>query len=328
MHSMTALATVMLVVACNSHQPPGGGPATPPNGSSTMTTQTPQPPPKTTLEQVQRWAKPGMSVGSLDTRSIGPDGVDVPGVELFMVSDPNQRPPADGNRSYTLVAIAGGVGQPILQDGPAIARAVAAATKDALTLARVGLLIGRRRGEILTAASTDQQRKANVKPPAVAGTSVEFWVLTSGVGRNLLHARFDLASAQLELGAPPPAAGDIVANAITTLADANAGMHAEALRTLAQHCSDAAAKKALFDALASHAREETRAAAAEAAPACGASAVDALIHALETDKARLVRGKAALALGEIGDRRAKPALEKATSTDIASAAKIALGKLK
>jgi len=293
-----------------------------------MTTQTPQAPPKTTLEQVQRWAQPGMSVGSLATAQVGPDGVDVPGVELFMVSDPNERPPADGNRSYTLVAIAGGVGQPILQDGPAIAKAVAAATKDTLTLARVGLLIGHRRGEILTAPSTDQQRKANVKPPAVAGNAVEFWVLTSGVGRNLLHARFDLGTAQLELGAPPVSAGDVVANAIATLADSNVGIHAEALRTLAQHCSEDAARKALFDALAKHARDETRAAAAEAAPACGASAVDALIHALETDKARLVRGKAALALGEIGDRRAKPALEKAASTDIGSAAKIALGKLK
>lgn len=328
MHPMTTLATVLLVVACNSHQSQSGGPATPPNGSSPMTTQPPQAPPKTTLEQVQRWAQPGMSVGSLVTASIGPDGVDIPGVELFMVSDPNQRPPADGVRSYTLVAIAGGVGQPILQDGSAIAQAVSAATRDALTLARVGLRIGHRRGEILTAPSNDQQRKANVKPPAVTGNRVEFWVLTSGVGRNLLLGRFDLATAQLELGTPPVSAGDVVANAIATLADANVGIHPEALRALAQHCSDDAAKKALFDALAKHAREETRAAAAEAAPACGASAVDALIHALETDKARLVRGKAALALGEIGDRRARPALEKAASTDVASAAKIALGKLK
>jgi HEAT repeat protein len=59
--------------------------------------------------------------------------------------------------------------------------------------------------------------------------------------------------------------------------------------------------------------------------------VDALIHTLEHDKAPLVRGQAANALGAIGEARARPALEKAARSDdanLAWAANHALKQLK
>lgn len=336
MHVMSALAAaVLFAFACNSHgPPPTGGPpnqlAPTGSGSSTMTNPTPptQAPATTTLEQVTRSTPPGMQVGSLSTAMVGVSGIDVPGVDLFRISDPNQAVPANGTRSYQVVAVAGGVGKPILDDKAAIMRTVLAATKDPRTLAQVGLLLGQREGEILTAATTDAERKANVAPPKLSGTKLEFWILTTGSGRQLQRVTLDLDTATLTFGSAPVAQSDVIANAVTSLATANVALHAEALRTLAQQCATPAAKQAFFDALAKHPQEQTRAAAAEASPACGAIAVDPLIHALGNDPARLVRGKAAFALGAIGDKKAIPALQKAATTDIAAAANIALDKLK
>lgn len=294
-----------------------------------MTTPTPPTPPTTTLEQVKRSA-PGMSVGKLDRASVGERGVDTPGVDIFELSDP-KAPPADGNASHKIVAIAGGVGSPILEDPGAILRAVDAGTKDAVVLARVGLIVNRRDyPQLLVAATTEQERKMNVTAPTRTGSVVEMWFYTGGMGRTLTHARLDLATGKLDrIEPPPPNAKQAVANAIAELASSpSPSQRGYALKTLAASCSDPAASKAFFGALANHASDEIRAAAADAAPACGAAAVAPLIHALEHDKARLVRGKAALALGTIGDRKAIPALEKAATTDIASAVKIALGKLK
>ncbi|HLL22123.1 MAG TPA: HEAT repeat domain-containing protein [Kofleriaceae bacterium] len=292
------------------------------------TPQNPPAPPTTTLEQVTRWAPTGMQVGSLSIAMAGESGIDVPGVELFRISDPTRGAPADGMRPYQVVAVAGGLGKPILDDKTAILRAVSDATRDAKTLARVGLLLGQRDGEILTSASTDAERKANVAAPKLAGSKVEFWILTTGVGRELQHVTLDLTSAMLSFAAAPTSQSDVIANAIASLSTPNVALHAEALRTLAKQCATPAAKQALFDALAKHPQEQTRAAAAEAAPGCGAIAVEPLIHALGHDPARLVRGKAAFALGALGDKKAIPALQKAATTDIAAAAQIALDKLK
>jgi HEAT repeat protein len=86
----------------------------------------------------------------------------------------------------------------------------------------------------------------------------------------------------------------------------------------------------LLRALGSLPRPETRAAIADVAHKCGAAAVPPLIDAMENDKSRMVRPRAASALGRIGDGRARPALAKAARSEDANlvwAANNALKKL-
>src|SRR5690606_36542950 len=112
MHAIAPLvAGALLAAACNSKTPQasGGSALGRPNetGSSTMTTlpdappPTPTAPPRTALEQVQRWAPAG--------HTVGPEALAVPGLELFRVSPPVAGIPADGARPYSIVAVAGGV---------------------------------------------------------------------------------------------------------------------------------------------------------------------------------------------------------------------------
>jgi hypothetical protein len=283
----------------------------------------PAAPPRSTLEQVQRWAPAG--------HTVAPAGITVPGLDLFMVSPPDGPVPADGMRPYSIVGIAGGVGGKLLERDE-LMRAAAQATKDAPTLACLAMLVHRRQGELLTAATTDDQRKAQVAAPAIVGNTVELWVWTTGVGRMLMRGRLDLSTGALDYAQPAVGQDDAVANAIAGLAGTSASMHAMALKTLGGACaSDPKAKQALLDTLAHHTRDDTRAAAAAAATACGPAAVDPLIHAMEHDQSNTVRWKAATALGVIGDAKARPALEKAAKSDspeLQYAAKQALGKLK
>jgi hypothetical protein len=191
--------------------------------------------------------------------------------------------------------------------------------------------VARREGEILDAPQNDEQRKAKVVAPAITGGSLVFWVWTSGVGRMLQLGKLDLSTAALELGSPPVAQGDRIAAAITALGGTNEAMQSSAIQTLGETCSDPKAQKALLGALASHPSEEVRRQVALAVKACGAPAVDPLIHALEHDQAKFVRTQAARTLGEIGDARARPALEKAAKSEdysLAILAKDALKKLK
>jgi len=313
--SVLRVAILISLLACSAR-----GSAQPDDKVQPMS---PSPPtkPKTTLEQVQQ-AYPGYHAG--------PAGMTVPGVELFALT--TDRPvPQDADNLPRIVAIAGGLGSPILE-GRDVTRAAIKGTKDPALLAQIALAVERRNGEILTAPKNDQQKQAKVVPPALAGNTVTFWVWTSGVGRMLMLAKLDLASGALELGGPPVSRDDQIAQAIEALAGTSLAMHEHAIGTLAAACaSDPKARTALFDAMAHHAREETRAVAVDASPACGPAAIDTLIKILENDAASTVRWKAAKALGDIGDKKAKPALEKAaTSSDanVKSAATRALGKLK
>lgn len=322
-------ASVLAFTACSPHpaQGNGGPPGPAETGSQTMTKPTSPPPaspPKTTLEQVQRWAPAGARVS--------PTELKVTGVELFAVRD--DRPvPADAYSGGTLVGVVGGLGGKIVERDELV-RAVIAAKPDARTLARVALWVARREGEILEAPRTDEQRKAKVGPPAIAGGALVFWVWTAGVGRMLQHARLDLATGALELGAAPAgpgAADDAIAQAIAMLASPGATMHGAALKTLAGACTNPKARQALLDALAHHGRDETRRLAALESRACGAAAVDPLIHALEHDRSADVQAQAVATLGDIGDPRARPALEKAARSEdygLAIVAKDALKKLK
>lgn len=192
MHAISALV-VSLVLACNSHSQSAVSP--PDKGSSTMTSPTPT----TTLEQVKR-SVPKLSVGKLT----GSD-IDTPGVELFELTKPDAPPPpADGESWSRIVAIAGGVGQPILEDRGAIMRAVDAATKDVVVLARVGLIVCGPSAQLLLAATNDQERKRNVVAPTRTGNVIEFWFRKGGMGYELVHARLDLATGELKRIEPPP----------------------------------------------------------------------------------------------------------------------------
>jgi HEAT repeat protein len=284
---------------------------------------TPTPPStaKTTLEQIKR---------AYPRSNVGPTEITVPGVELFALSS-DQPVVLDKENLPTIVAIAGGVGSPILE-GRDVTRAVIKATKDPEVLARVAMAVEQQGGELLTAPKNDEQKRLNVGPPAVNGNAVTFWIWTSGVGRMLRYAKLDLATGELAFPPEPGARDERIPRAIEGLASTSLSLQDRAIETLAAACAtNEAAKAALLDAAAHHKREDTRAGAVDASPACGAAAIDTLVQILEHDASSKVRWKAAKALGKIGDAKARPALEKAaksSDSDVKAEATEALEKLK
>ena len=334
MHVLMNAGMVLSLAACAGDgaagpaNPPKTQPVSPNSGSAMTQPPAPQSPPKTTREQVERWAPTGASV--VDVRARGQAGLDLAaGVDVFMVTAKDQRPAADGGNRFSVVAIVGGVGNPILEDRAAILAAVAKTTKDPQKLARLGLLLDRRDENPLTSASSDEQRKVGVKAPAIVKNAVEFWILSGSPSRNLYHCTLDLTTASLTVGGASAAAHNAVDDASAALQAGNPAALQNALDALAVACqANPAAKKLLFDTLANHAHEDARAAAAYSAPKCGHAALAPLLASLEHDKSRSVRGKVAFALAELGDKAAIPALEKATTSDISTAAGIALDQLK
>ncbi|HSN29317.1 MAG TPA: HEAT repeat domain-containing protein [Kofleriaceae bacterium] len=341
MNATTYTALVLLLGACaGDGGPPKAAPVNPPitqpvspsPGSAMTQPPAPQTPPTTTAEQVKRWAPAGSSV--VDVRARGEADLDLaPGVDVFMVTPQGGPPIPDRETSFSVVAVVGGVGSPILEDKAAILAAVAKTTKDPQKLARVGLLLNGRDDSPLASPENDQQKKAGVKAPAIAGNAIDFWTFSGAPSRNLYHYSLDLSTAALttstSVGGATAGSSGVIASAKSAIDSGNPAAFQQALDAVAAACaSDHAAKKFLFDTLASHAREDVRAAAAYSAPKCGHDALGPLITSLEHDKSRIVRGKAAFAIAEIGDKKAIPALEKATTTDIAGAANIALDQLK
>jgi hypothetical protein len=293
----------------------------------------PQPPasqdrPATTTEQVQRWAPAGASV--VDVRARGDADLELgAGLDIFIVTRPDQGPPpADGRSRYSVVAIVGGVGNPILDDKGAILAAAAKTTKDAQKLARLGLLLNGRDDSPLKSASDEAQRKSGVHAPRIANNAIEFWIFSGAPSRNLYRCELDLSTGALTVGAAASTSSGVVAAAGSALQSGNPAAFQQAFDALALACpTDPAARKLLFETLANHAREDARAAAAFSAPKCGHEALAPLIASLEHDKSRIVRGKAAFALAELGDKAAIPALEKAKTTDISAAVGVALEQL-
>jgi hypothetical protein len=246
-------------------------------------------------------------------------------VELFRIS--NGKPlPIDAYPTSMIVAVVGGLGQPILQGDEAM-RAVIQATRDPVKLAEIALAVPRRAAMLVQQPRNIEQRDKGVAAPAIVGNHLDFWIVTGSPGMTLMHARLDLATGKLELSDPESSSDAVIADAITALAGAN---YESALDTLKEHCMDAKARMALFDALANASKEDLRWRAAMAVEACGASAVEPLITALETDKSVTVRTAAARALGRLRDVRARPALERAArerDSRLASAASDALRAL-
>jgi hypothetical protein len=226
--------------------------------------------------------------------------------------------------------VVGGPGGKLVE-GRDLVRAVVEAKPGAPTLARVAMWLAQDDGELLTKATTPEQKKAKVTAPTIKGETLTFWVWTTDDPRLLERGTVNLATGAVELG-PAPAKPDVlISNAIKTLLGDSVRRHARALDVLAATCANPRSRQSLLAALSSHPRDRTRAAATDVIHKCGAATVDPLIYSMENDKSAMVRTRAAGALGRVGEPRARPALARAARSDDANlvwAAKNSLGKLK
>ncbi|HEY1557840.1 MAG TPA: HEAT repeat domain-containing protein [Kofleriaceae bacterium] len=229
-----------------------------------------------------------------------------------------------------MAAVVGGVGSPILH-GQDVMRAVLKATRDPALLARAAMAINQRAGQVLDVASDDYQRKRGVTAPTLSASALDFWVMAGSPSRSLYHAHLDLAALSLDLQSPVVPDAEQLADAVSLLIVATAGntqTYDSALDLAIKHCGDAAVRKVLFDALAHGKQDEFRARVATALKACGAAAVEPLIATLEKDPSANVKGTAAGVLDDLGDARAKPALEKAANSSDATVSYMANDALK
>lgn len=318
-------ASMLATAACDSRkaQPAqtSGGSAGSAGSESQAAAPAPPPKPASVLEQVQQWAPADTQVAPADLR--------VPGLELFSLTE--KRSAADDEVAPAgLVGVAGGVGGKILE-GRELVHAAIDGKADKKTLAQVALSVAGDDSELLDAPKTGEQKQARVGPPAALHGALVFWVWTTDVPRMVERARLDLSTGALEIEPPKLSHEVVISNAMTTLGSVNVSRHAVAIRTLAALCAEPRPRQALLAALANHPRVKTRVAVAAEAHRCGGTAVDALVTAMEQDKAAQVRSQAASSLGRIGDDRARPALAKAArgeDANLAWAAKNALKKLK
>ena len=277
--------------------------------------------PASTLVQVQAQAPDGSKVVAA--------GVDVPGIDLFLVTEPRPSPDDEGLPPKVVGVIGGPGGK--LADGRDLVRAAIEAKPAPRVLAQVALWVAGDDGDLIDAPKSREQRKAKIGPPAIAGNALGFWVLTTDVPRMIEHGKLDLGNALLDLALQSLPPKQAISNAMLTLGSSQVSRHVTAIRTLAAACSDARARQALLAALTNHPRIKTRVAVADEAHRCGAPAVGTLVTAMEQDKAGQVRAQAAVALGRIGDPRARPSLAKAVRGDdanLAYAAGNALKKIK
>lgn len=336
MTRLFALVSAGLVVAaCSSHGSQGGsgsgsaGSAASPAaaGSSGSAGAAPG-------SAVAEAAKPASTLAQVQAESptgskVAPAGVKVTGIDLFLVTEPRPSPEDEG-MPPKLVGVAGGPGGKLL-DGRDLVRAAIETKPAARDLAQIALWVAGDDGDLLDAAKTREQRKLKVGPPTVSGNVLGFWVYTTDTPRMIEHGKLDLGNGLLDVALQPMPQKQAVSNAMLTLGSQQVSRHVTAIRTLAAACSDARARQALLAALSNHPRIKTRVAIADEAHRCGPPAVDALVTAMEQDRAPQVRAQAAVALGRIGDARARPALAKAVRGDdanLAYAAGNALKKLK
>jgi len=268
---------------------------------------------KTALDQVQAAAPPGASVVDI--------GLGIPGLTVFRID--NHAPvPADGQRAYRYVALAG-VGSPMLE-GDEMYAAIAKQVTDAKRLAEI-ILTFRDASPLAGPDGSEFQKKRGVTAPVIANGALDFWFMWGAPSRSLYHGHLDLATGKLDTAVPGPDEDEALASQIDR---AKQSADPTSIRAIAKHCDKPAVRDALFEVLAKHRREDMRAEAAMAVEACGAAAVDPLIAAL-ADKTS-VSATAASTLGKIGDKRAKAALEKAAASsdsELAAEAKKALTKL-
>jgi HEAT repeat protein len=171
-----------------------------------------------------------------------------------------------------------------------------------------------------------------VTAPRIAGRTLEFFFQRRDMGGvELLRASVNLDRPTLQTAVAGAGAGDPVAQARAALASDNPGSESAAIDALVERCG-AGAAGLLAETARTHKRPTTRAQASLALGRChDGDSVAALTGVLAGDADAQVRGRAASALGVIGDAAARPALERALSDSdpgVQYIAKKALKKLK
>jgi hypothetical protein len=321
------LAVAAVLVACSGRNAGSGRPeadgsgrthaqapdaATPGKDASAMTT------PSSTLERLQAWVGPNLGVNPWHD-------VKVPGVELYY---------AGNTIEHRGIAVVTGVPDPLT--GKEAFRAVRdRGIADPARLASLALLL-LAHGEkpILDPSSVTEdlpEVRKLVRAPAIHGNVLEVWSFDQR-GETLVRYRIDLGTLEIssQLGQTLVAPRDPIEVALQHLAGPTDSMNG-AIDMLVAACTDPRAAPALNNVIAKHKHAEARAWAAFQSPNCrDGKTVAVLIAALEKDADAKVRKHAADALGKLGAKEARAALEKAQrdpDLDVAGAAGRALKKL-
>lgn len=254
------------------------------------------------------------------------DGPKLAGFDLFFVRTKSRRDdPATGSG---LVVNAG----KILAGADAMRAVVATGSQDAHTLATYASYLLQDAAVPLVdgaGVSVPPAEKALIKPPSLAGTTLEFWTYQPPIDRpRLLHTRLDLST--LKIDSTP--AEKLASPALDAVETARAKLAASAFdqrkgaEELGKLCADPRVPGILASTLATHKVPDTRAAAAKAMAGCkDAASVKALVAALGDGHVG-VRKWAAESLGAIGDRSARPALEKLSKTEQEPDAQVSIAR--
>lgn len=323
------LAAAAVLVACSGRNAGSGRPeaegsgkthaqapdaATPGKDASAMTT------PSSTIERLQAWVGPNLGVNPWHD-------VKVPGVELYYAANTIE---------HRGIAVVTGVPDPLT--GKEAFRAVRdRGIADPARLASLALLL-LAHGEkpILDPSSVTEdlpEVRKLVRAPAIRDNVLEVWTFDKR-GELLVRYRVDLGT--LEISSQPgqnlvTAQRDPIEVAVQHLAGSNNSMYQSAIDMLVAACKDPRAPAALNNVIAKHKHPEARGWAAFQSPSCrDGKTPDVLIAALEKDADATVRKHAADALGKLGVKQARAALEKAQrdpDLDVAGAAGRALKKL-
>lgn len=277
-------------------------------------------PTTTTIERLQAWVGPNLGVNPWHD-------VKVPGVELFYAANTVE---------HRGIAVVDGAPDPLT--GKDAFRAVRdRGGADPVKLASLALLfLARGEKPILDPATVTADlpdvRKL-VRPPAIQHNALEVWTL-DGRGSLLIRHRVDLATLEHSSQAGQAlttAQRDPIDVALQQLAGPSTSLYDGAIDALVAACKDPRAATALNDVIAKHKHPAARAWAAFQSPGCrDARTVAVLIAALEKDADAKVRKHAADALGKLGAKEARAALEKAQrdpDPDVAGTAGRALKKL-
>jgi len=322
------LAAAVVLAACSGRNTAGGRPeadgsgkaqaqardaASPGKDASTMSTPS-------TADRLQAWVGPSYGINPWHD-------VKVPGVELYYAANTVE---------YRGIAVVTGAPDPLT--GKDALRAMRdRGVSDPAQLASLALhFLGRGEKPILdpstVAADLPGVRKL-VRAPAIQGNVLEVWSL-DGRGELLVRHRVDLGTLELSSQAGQALATaqrDPIDVALQQLAGPSTSLYNGAIDALVAACKDPRAAAALNDVIAKHKHPQARGWAAFQSPGCrDARTVAVLIAALEKDPDAGVRKHAADALGKLGAKEARAALEKAQrdpDPDVAGAAGRALKKL-
>ncbi|HEY5920917.1 MAG TPA: HEAT repeat domain-containing protein [Kofleriaceae bacterium] len=253
---------------------------------------------------------------------VGPDmivtpwtGPAVAGFDLFFVRTKSSE--GDPSSGAGAVVHAGDV----LRGQDAMRAVIATGTKDAHALAAYSSYLLAHGADPLTSGdgvSAPPPEKALIKPPVLAGTSLEYWSYQPQIGAPvLLHTKLDLTTLAIASTKAEKygGGGKDAVEAARAKFSMSAYDQKQGAAELGKLCSDPRVPKILATELAGHKVPDTRVAVAKAMAGCkDAASVKALVAAL-ADKHAAVRKWAAESLGAIGDRSARPALEKLAQSE-------------